>query len=145
MNRVTGDSYEVPRYDPAYAEKSTCVDPDEYKIVKGQGSTNEGVPRGIPTRFKDPMEDINSAWTPHSVPGIKSQPWKYNYMDGSCGIRNLDKNYDRLDPELPDLELLDNNNCSNIRDNALHTTVPDKLIGVERVAESRRATWDPEY
>ena len=104
MNRVTGDSYEVPRYDPAYAEKSTCVDPDEYKIVKGQGSTNEGVPRGIPTRFKDPMEDINSAWTPHSVPGIKSQPWKYNYMDGSCGIRNLDKNYDRLDPELPDLE-----------------------------------------
>ena len=44
----------------------------------------------------------NSAWMPNSAPGVKSQPWKYNYMDGECGIRNLDNNYDRLDPEIPD-------------------------------------------
>ena len=82
VNRVTGVSYEVPRYDPAYADKSTCVDPDEYKVIEGQGSDSMGNPMGIPSRFKDPMDPANSAWLPNSVPGVKSQPWKYNYMDG---------------------------------------------------------------
>ena len=78
---------------------------------------------------------------PSSVPGVKSQPWSANYEDGQCGIRALDDDYNLDDPDIPyrpELRL-NRENCSNIADNPLHPAIADRLVGVERVVETRRA------
>ena len=120
---------------------SLCYDPYEYKVITGQGFSAGGEAVGIKSRFKDPTAPGNNAWMPSSVPGVKSQPWSANYEDGQCGIRALDDDYNLDDPDIPyrpELRL-NRENCSNIADNPLHPAIADRLVGVERVVETRRA------
>lgn len=65
----------------------------------------------LESRFFDPTYEPNSDWIPSSVPGIKAQPWKYNYLDG------------------------------NIADNPPHKAYPDKLIGPMHVSQLRRTKY----
>jgi hypothetical protein len=65
----------------------------------------------ILSRYLDPNSTDNSGWSPSSVPAVRTQPWVENYED------------------------------KNIADNPPHPTVPDLLIGVEHIAESRRAKF----
>jgi hypothetical protein len=60
-----------------------CTEPDEYKIIIGQGDPV------VTSRFKDPTVPSNSAWRPSSVPAVRAQPWQNNYKDGTCGLRNV--------------------------------------------------------
>ena len=53
----------------------------------------------------------------------------------------MDDGKDYLDPNLPDRDVPDRGSCSNIADNPTHRTAPDKLIGQERVVETRRAKF----
>ena len=63
------------------------------------------------SRYKDPDDDANNAWTPSSVTGVRAQSWKYNYLDG------------------------------NIADNPPHPALPDKLIGPSYIAQYRRTKY----
>ena len=63
------------------------------------------------SRYLDPLQALNSAWAPSSVPAVKAQAWGQNYRD------------------------------KNIADNPPHPTVPDLLIGDPVVALSRRAAY----
>eukprot|EP00953_Heterococcus_sp_UTEX-ZZ885_P003376 2352-Heterococcus_DN1.PRE.1 len=63
-----------------------CTEPDEYKIIIGQGDPV------VTSRFKDPTVASNSAWRPSSVPAVRAQPWQNNYKDGTCGLRNVTDN-----------------------------------------------------
>jgi len=119
-----------------------CNDPYEYKKVLGQASPlYETSINGIQSRFLDPDDPENNVWMPNSVPGVKAQPWGANYKDGSCGLKNKDLDMQRLDPSLPDRRLENKKDCSNIADNPIHPSVPDKLIGPKRVVERRRAKF----
>lgn len=65
----------------------------------------------ILSRYLDPLDLRHSAWTPSSVPAVRAQNWSVNYRD------------------------------KNIADNAPHSTVPDLLIGEERLVQVRRASY----
>ena len=143
VDRITGAEREVP-FGKEYLnhDGEVCNDPFEYKKVLGQGNpTQANTKDGIPSRFLDPNDPANNAWRPDSVPGVKAQPWSANYRDGECGIRQLDDGKDNLDPTLPDRDVPGRGSCSNIADNPTHRTTPDKLIGQERVVETRRAKF----
>lgn len=62
-------------------------------------------------------------------------------MDGSCGIRKLDNDMHVLDPDLKEREIGGRSTCSNVVDNAVHPTPPDKLIGSDIIVEQRRAKF----
>lgn len=143
VDRITGVEREVPfGKEHLHHDGEVCNDPFEYKKVLGQGDpTQLNTKDGIPSRFLDPNDPANNAWRPDSVPGVKAQPWSANYRDGECGNRQLDDGKDYLDPTLPDRDVPDRGSCSNIADNPTHRTVPDKLIGQERVVETRRAKF----
>ena len=76
-----------------------------------------------------------------SVPSVKAQSWANSYQDGYCGIRALDENLAREDPALSQFIASDRSTCSNIADNPVHPTLPDKLIGVQRVVTTRRTKF----
>jgi len=145
VHRITGERREVQRGD-SIADvtnatlnpvnmRDVCIDPDEYKVIIGQGYP------AVPSRFKDPTDPKNNDWRPTSVPGVRAQPWRNNYLDGSCGIRDLEDNMDRNDPGIEGFKGRDRADCSNIVDNPLHSTPPDKLNGMEQVVETRRAKY----
>jgi hypothetical protein len=46
-----------------------------------------------------------------------------------------------FDPNLPNRELPNRRNCSNIVDNPIHPTLPDKRMGPQDVVERRRAKY----
>jgi len=79
-----------------------------HRLIIGKGSIAEGP---VVPRFKDPDAAENNAWMPASVPRVKPQEWKFNYLDG------------------------------NIADNPPHPALPDKLIGPSYIAEWRRAKY----
>lgn len=60
---------------------------------------------------------------------MKAQPWKFNYIDGYCGIRKLNDDLEELDPNLAKFIPTDRSTCSNIVDNPIFTALEDKLIG----------------
>ncbi len=123
-------------YAGEYTEDDTvCIDPDEYKVVVGQGDPT------ISTNFISPASANNSWWIQTSVPAVKAQTWAANYRDGFCGVRVLDDNLELLDPLLTEFEPEDRGTCSNIADNPIHEHFADKLIGVQRVVASRRAKY----
>lgn len=146
VNRLTHQEREVP-YGKEHLnfDGEVCQDPFEYKRVLGQGNpTCENSKNGIQSRFLDPNDPANNVWIPDSVPGVKGQPWKANYEDGTCGIRKLDDDIQPFDPNLPsnhERNPPDRGDCSNIADNPIHPTLPDKRIGPETVVESRRAKY----
>ncbi|GMI11724.1 hypothetical protein TrVE_jg8603 [Triparma verrucosa] len=139
VNKVTKEEREVP-FGEASFDGEVCQDPTEYKIVIGQGQYGDDL-GGVQTRFLDPNNANNSWWMPSSVPSVKAQPWSKNYQDGFCGIRKLDNDMHVLDPDLDSRDVGGRETCSNIVDNAVHPTPPDKLIGVETVVEQRRAKF----
>jgi len=139
INKLTKAERTVPFGETNFAGE-VCQDPTEYKIVKGQGQYGADL-KGVETRFLDPSDKNNSWWMPNSVPTVKAQPWSKNYQDGSCGIRKLDNDMQKLDPDLPDREISARSTCSNIVDNAVHPTPPDKLIGSNTIVEQRRAKF----
>ena len=112
-----------------------CYDPEEYKVIEGQGNPV------VNTNFFTPNSSENSWWIQTSVPAVKAQPWASSYRDGYCGIRILDDNLDEQDPNLVGFEPDDRSTCSNIADNPVHASVEDKLIGKQRVVASRRAKF----
>jgi len=136
-NKVTGEIRDAPygKYvvDAVTKEKTICIDPIEEKIINGQGNPV------LRTFFISPDSADNSWWQQTSVPAVTSQPWASNYRDGFCGIRQLDEDHDRYDPELDSFKPQSRNNCSNIADNPTHPTVQDKLIGQQKVITQRRS------
>jgi len=143
INKITGEEREVP-YGKEHLNDDghVCHDPIEHKRVLGQGSPlTESSKDGIKSRFLDPNDPINSVWKPSSVPGVKAQPWSANYKDGTCGKRKMDLDMQRLDPSLPDRIDRIRDDCSNIADNPIHHTAPDKLIGPQQLVETRRAKY----
>ena len=144
VDRITGKEREV-----SYGKKNinfngeTCNDPYELKRVIGQGSPlQENTKNGIPSQFLDPTDTVNNAWMPNSVPGVKAQPWYANYKDGLCGTHKANEDKQSLDPSLPGREsITDRGDCSNISDNPIHPTSPDKLIGSNHIVEQRRAKF----
>jgi hypothetical protein len=139
-----GTAWELP-------EGAVCHDPDEYKVILGQGYP------AIPSRFLDPRDPKNNDWRPSSVPAVQSQPWWYNYRNGQCGIRKLDDDLDPNDPllernaqgkyakggnpEWPNTTASARQECSDIADNPLHGTLADLLNGPLAVVETRRAKY----
>ena len=108
------------------------ADYDNFHDVDGNLSSY-----GVKSRFLDPDADQNNIWKPHSVIGVKAQTWKANYRDGSCGIRKRSDDLELLDPDRTE----NRENCSNIADNPMHSTPPDKLVGPEKVIETRLAKY----
>jgi hypothetical protein len=100
VNRTDGSIREVPRESSGgWARKAAsstpdavwelptgavCFQPDEYKVVVGQGWP------AIRSRFLDPRDPKNNVWRPNSVPSVQAQDWWNNYRRGACGIRKLD-------------------------------------------------------
>lgn len=118
---------------------SKYIATNERKLIVGQGDVGDRGP--ILSRFKDPMDPANNFWKPSSVPRVKAQPWGFNYLDGTCGRRDVTQGMDRLDPELSEREIMSRRNCSNIADNPIHQTAPDKLVGIPVIVETRRAKY----
>ena len=143
MNRFNAsNNYSLPRGRSSGDNYALCPDPEFYKVVLGQGYDDiEKEAVGVQSRFKDPHDENNSYWRPDSVPAVKAQPWNRNYVDGSCGIRQVDEDYDLNDPEIPNRPQTDRSNCSNIEDNPMHPTMPDELVGELYVVETRRAKF----
>jgi hypothetical protein len=117
------------------ADGTVCNDPEEYKVVYGQGDPV------VTSLFLDPNVSDNSWWVQTSVPAVKAQPWASNYRDGYCGIRLLNDNYETDDPSLTEFTPQNRASCSNIADNPVHVSLQDKLIGVQRVIMTRRAKF----
>jgi hypothetical protein len=134
IHRVTGVARNIP-YGTYTSSDRICQEPDEYKVVYGQGNPV------ITSRFVSPLDYNLSWWRPTSVPSVKSQPWANNYQDGVCGIRDFTDGFDTLDPDLDSFTPADHSNCSNIADNPIFTTVQDKLIGILRIVTTRRAKF----
>jgi len=140
VNKITGANRTVNTLTGRKADGSYCTSPDEYKITVGQGQP------AVASRFKDPTDPEFNKWVPSSVPGVKAQTWYYNYLDGSCGIRKLNDDYDREDPDIQfKLNLTynfeDRSSCSNIADNPLHNNLPDMLIGIQTIMQTRRTKF----
>ncbi|KAL7543301.1 hypothetical protein ACHAXR_012700 [Thalassiosira sp. AJA248-18] len=143
VNRVTRQEREV-QYgkDNLNFDGEVCQDPFEYKRVIGQGNpTYSNSKNGIQSRFLDPNDPLNNAWISDSVPEVKGQTWKANYEAGKCGKRKINDDMQTFDPNLPSREQPDRGDCSNIVDNPIHPTLPDKRIGPEIVMEHRRAKF----
>ena len=141
VDRLTKQEREVP-YGEKNLDGDVCQDPFEYKKVLGQGNpTYENSKNGIPSRFLDPNDPANNARIPNSVPGVKAQTWKENYENGTCGKRKINDDLELYDPNLPFREVPDRGNCSNIVDNPIHPTLPDKRIGPQTVIERRRSKY----
>ena len=145
VNRLTLQEREVPcGEENLNSEGEVCNDPFEYKKVLGQGHPMyENSKNGIQSRFLDPNDPTNNVWIPNSVPSVKGQTWKANYEEGTCGMKNsnIDDDMQRYDPDLPNRKDVDRSHCSNIVDNPIHRTVPDKRIGPQEVVERRRAKY----
>ena len=103
-NNATGEAKTYSASERGAVLAST-LDRHAYKHVYGLGRP------AITSRYLDPLDPANSAWSPSSVPAVKAQPWADNYAD------------------------------KNIADNAPHPTVADLLIGVDRVVQVRRASY----
>lgn len=128
-----GDGYEIKDYG------TVCLDPEERKVIEGQGGVNGiGTVRSL---FTGPDNPENSWWLQTSVPSVSAQPWSNNYRDGFCGIRQLDDYKDKFDPTLDKFKTNDRSTCSNVADNPPHMTMPDKFIGVQNIVGSRRAKY----
>jgi len=112
-----------------------CNDPEEFKVTVGQGNPQ------IKSRFVSPNDSMNSWWRPTSVPAVLAQPWANNYRDGFCGIRKLNDDFDSQDPNLVNFIPIDKSTCSNIADNPIHPSLPDKLIGLLHIITTRRAKF----
>lgn len=143
VNKLTHQEREVPfGKEHLNFDGEMCQDPFEYKKVLGQGNPMyEASKDGIQSRFLDPNAPANNAWVPNSVPGVKGQTWKANYEDGTCGKRKVNDDMQHFDPNLLFREKPDRGDCSNIVDNPIHPTLPDKRIGPEAVVERRRAKY----
>jgi hypothetical protein len=135
VNRITGERRNVKNGE--YNEDGdVCNNPIEYKVVLGLGNPP------IETKFLSANNSDNSWWMQTSVPSVKAQPWASSYRDGYCGIRQLDDGYDISDPALEFFnQSTSREDCSNIADNPTHSTLTDKLIGVQRVILQRRAKY----
>jgi hypothetical protein len=118
-----GLNFHRAHYEPDY---------DNFHDIDGNLSTY-----GVKSRFLDPDSSVNNIWKPQSVIGVKAQTWKANYRDGSCGIRRRSDDLEILDPD----RVENRANCSNIADNPIHSTYPDRLIGIEKVVETRLAKY----
>lgn len=143
INRISGAEREVP-YGKEHLnfDGEVCQDPFEYKVVLGQGNPNfEESVNGIQSRFLDPHDTANNVWIPNSVPEIQGQTWADNFDDGACGRMKVDLDMQTYDPELPNREKPDRRHCSNLVDNPIHETEPDKRIGEATVLEQRRAKY----
>ncbi len=139
VDRITNTEREIP-----YGAEGDelCDGPFEYKKVIGQGSPHfEATKDGIRSRFLDPNDTKNNAWKPKSVPSVKAQSWKANYEAGACGLRRVNEDFQTYDPALATKDNTDRSDCSNIVDNPIHPTLPDKLQGRPRVVERRRAKF----
>jgi hypothetical protein len=117
------------------AQGFVCNDPEEEKIIRGQGDPV------IQTRFVSPNDSQNSWWRPTSVPAVNAQDWSANYRDGYCGIRKLNDDFNMLEPDLANFVPQNRSVCSNIADNPIHATPQDKLIGILHVVLLRRAKY----
>jgi len=126
---------EVPSGEFIAGTGSICRDPEEYKVILGQGDPV------VATNFFTPDSTENSWWIQTSVPGVKAQPWSSSYRDGLCGIRVLNDQLDETDPQLVNFSPEDRSTCSNIADNPIHEAMEDKLIGKQRIVASRRAKF----
>ncbi|CAM9248295.1 unnamed protein product, partial [Ectocarpus fasciculatus] len=133
INRITGVSRDIPY--GVYEDDAVCKDPEEYKVVLGQGNPP------VVSRFLSPNSSDNSWWMQTSVPAVKAQPWASSYRDGYCGIRELKDFLEELSPDLATFEPNFLGNCSNIADNPVHNSLQDKLLGVQRVIMQRRAKY----
>ena len=119
-----------------------CDHESEYKKVIGQGSPlHPSSKDGVKSRFLDPNDDENNAWKPSSVPQVKSQSWKANYDSGTCGKYLIGDDLDRFDPNLPNRKIPNRKDCSNIVDNPIHPTLPDKRMGPEETILKRRVKY----
>jgi hypothetical protein len=127
------DSAKQRRIEPG----EQCLQPSERKVILGQG----GNTTAITTKFVSPDDAKNSWWMQTSVPSVQAQPWSSNYRDGYCGIRNLDSDLDIFDPDLDYFSFQPRDLCSNIADNPIHPTFPDKLIGAQTVKLERRTKF----
>jgi hypothetical protein len=133
INKITN---EVRKVDAGvYKDGGACLDPEERKVVLGQGDPI------VTTKFVSPNDSDNSWWRPTSVPNVKAQAWSNNYRDGYCGIRKLNDDYDIKNPNLATFVPEVRNTCSNIADNPIHDTYQDKLIGVTKIVATRRAKF----
>ncbi len=134
VNKITGYERHIP---PGIytAQGTVCIDPDEYKIVYGQGNPV------VPSLFLNPNTSDNSWWVQASVPAVGAQPWASSYRDGYCGIRELNDGFTVDDPRLVTFNPTNRSTCSNIADNPVHISLQDKLIGVQRVVTMRRAKF----
>jgi hypothetical protein len=152
-NRITLEERTIFADTARKFDEPQCLEPDEEKVVVGQGNSNDKDNPAVTSRFKDPLDPANSVWFQDSVPRVRSQPWQYNYMDGECGIRNFSLYYASVDPDLDclapaseacrgeEIPLPSNHNCSNVADNALHPTSPDLLMGRDQVVVTRRTKY----
>ena len=139
VNRETKVEREIPYGREGF---NLCDNRLEYKKIIGQGSPMYGSSKGgVESRFLDPNDARNNIWKPSSVPNLNAQSWKKNYQEGSCGIYLTGDNFDRYDPNIPYRDVKDRGNCSNIADNPVHPTLPDKRIGPEEVIHKRRAKF----
>eukprot|EP00903_Cladosiphon_okamuranus_P013614 g12679.t1 len=134
VDRITGESRDIP-YGEFNEDRGYCNQPEEYKVVLGQGYPV------VRSRFQDPDDLNNSYWSPESVPSVKAQSWAANYRDGLCGIRVMGEGIDEDDPGLSERSPANRSACSNIADNPVHETLPDKLIGKKTVVETRLAKY----
>jgi hypothetical protein len=141
VDETTEQEREVP-FGERYEKDELCKYPFEYKKVIGQSSPlQENSLNGIQSRFLDPLDPVNNYWKASSVPGVKSQPWGANYQDGSCGMRKLNEDLQIYDPNLPELQVENRQECSNIADNPIHPTSPDQRVGLDDIVERRRAQY----
>lgn len=119
-----------------------CDNDLEYKRVIGQGSPlSDSTKDGVKSRFLDPNSEENLHWKPNSVPSVQAQSWKANYVEGSCGNYLIGDDFHSYHPDLPHHEIPNRSNCSNIADNPIHPTLPDKRIGAEEVVQKRTAKF----
>jgi hypothetical protein len=143
VNRISGEEREVP-YGKEHLnyDGEVCQDPYEYKRVLGQGNPNfDESKNGIKSRFLDPHDPSNNVWVPNSVPSVQGQTWRDNFEDGTCGKIKVDGDMHFFDPDLPNREIRDRSHCSNLVDNPVHSTQPDKRIGPSTVLERRRTKY----
>eukprot|EP00948_MAST-09A_sp_MAST-9A-sp1_P000178 g178.t1 len=119
--RPEDDCRDQPEYDPPITEplqkglvegvRPSTIHPDKYSNPKCKKKhEGQGYPQ-ILSRFKYPEVADNNEWYPSSVPAVKAQTWRENYIDG------------------------------NIADNPVHNTEADKLIGEYHVVEKRHSKY----
>jgi hypothetical protein len=139
VNKKTQVKREIPYGREGF---DLCDNRLEFKKVIGQGSPlYDSTKDGLKSRFLDPNNLDNNIWKPSSVPHVQAQNWKANYDEGSCGEYLIGDDLHRYDPNLLDHSFSDRSNCSNIADNPIHPTFPDKRVGGEEVIQKRRTKF----